>query len=88
MRNLTPVLTPTPEAYVNVASDGFFEVAGITLLESEGFSACVGVDGDEELIANERFSDLTSRRHHYGRSRPSGFKGSSQQYSDVSSLVL
>ena len=52
------VVTPTPEAYVNIASDGFFEVAGIALLEGGGFSAAGGVEGDAELIVNERFADL------------------------------
>jgi predicted permease len=51
-----PVPMPTPEAYVSIASRDFFATAGIPLLEGEGFSVAGGVDGDAELVVNERFA--------------------------------
>lgn len=52
------VPVPTPQAYVNVVSADFFATAGIVRSAGTGFSESGGVDGDEELIVNERFATL------------------------------
>ncbi len=51
-----PVVTPTPQAYVNLISHGFFATAGIALLEGSGFSESGGVEGDLDIVVNERFA--------------------------------
>jgi len=53
-----PVVIPTPEAYINIVSPGFFATAGIPILQGEFYSRGGGVTGDAELIVNQRFAQL------------------------------
>lgn len=46
---------PTPEAWVNLVSRGFFSTAGIDVVAGRIFSDDGGVEGDAELVVNERF---------------------------------